>query len=297
MKKLVCIVLLAVFVLGALLVSRIAQTAPDPYAGLKSGVAGLVFYDVTGKTLRSPALNTGEKTLVLIMAGQSNLQNIGPTTNSPVNAAKIDNMNIVDGRLYAAVEPLVGTGWPAAAPFGKGNVATRIADTLITNGKFGRVIIVPIAIGATSISQWDTTGELAERIPDAVKRMIDCGITPARPNVTFALVWGQGEGDDVATQAAYQAALARIIAHAQAAGFVGRFFINKETWAAGVVNPAVQEAQWGVVDNVTVFRGFDADSLNSTFRQPSDNGHFIDSGQAAFAAGVVSAMAASGAPF
>jgi hypothetical protein len=122
-------------------------------------------------------------------------------------------------------------------------------------------------------------------------------ITPTTPNVSFALVWGQGEADQVATQAAYQAALLRIIAHAQAAGFVGRFFINKETWAVGVVNPAVQAAQWGVADNVTIFRGFDADSLNSTFRQAADNSHFIDSGQAAFAAGVVSAMAASGAPF
>jgi lysophospholipase L1-like esterase len=59
------------------------------------------------------------------------------------------------------------------------------------------------------------------------------------------------------------------------------------------VSTAVQAAQVGIVDNVTIFSGGDLDSFNATYRQ-ADNTHPNDTGAAAMATAVYNAMVASG---
>lgn len=265
---------------------------PDPFI-LTEMPTGPAYRDTNGKTVRSLVINPAVKTLVLITAGQSNWESTNPTLYTPANSTVVDNFNIYDGAAYSIAGPLLGT---TSSPLGAGNLGARVADLLITNGKFDRVILVPIAIGSTSVSDWGT-GNLKDRVGVAMRRLAARGITPATTGVTFSLIWGQGENDTLAgtLQAAYTSSLNSFVSNAQAAGMSGRIFVTLESWNAGSTSSAVRAAQAAVVTG-SVFQGGDMDTLNATNRQ-ADNTHLNDTGAAAMATLQYNAMHASGAPF
>ncbi|MCS3725957.1 sialate O-acetylesterase [Bradyrhizobium betae] len=181
------------------------------------------------------------------------------------------------------------------SPLGPGNICGHLGDLLLAT--FDRVIFAPVAIGSTSIERW-STGDMSRLIPVAIKKLALRGVTPATPGVTMAMLWMQGENDGAfgTTQAAYQAAFGTIVTNALAAGFAGRVFICKETWASGNVSATIQAAQTAAIDNVQVFFGGNLDRFGAAYRQV-DNTHPNDLGGAAFAAEIVTAMHASGGPF
>lgn len=263
------------------------------------------YTDTSAKTYRFNAINTGVKNLVLIVAGQSNGAAEAPTAYTVSNSTVVDNFNIYDGGMYVYTDPPLGSTWAYLAFGGSGNtcgtlqscgsIGGRIADKFITNAIFDRVIVVPLAVGGSNIAQHDTTGPLYDRICVAMRRLAAKGIAPVT-NVTFAIVWLQGESDNGTTSVAYQAALNNVQSRAVACGFSGRFFVNKQTWVSGSVNATIQGAQTGIIDNVKFWAGADADSLNATNRI-ADNIHFNDTGIASLATLMYNAMHASGAPF
>lgn len=281
-----------------------AISAPDPYilndnAG-SFGPNNLTFKDTNTKTLRSSVINTGIRNLVLITAGQSQWTTINPTAFVPTNASVVDNFNVYDGADYNLTGILLGcqnNPVLAGSDGGPGNLSGRVADALVTAGKFDRVIVIPLAIGSTSITDW-TTGVLVNRIAVAMKRLAARGMTPATTGVTFALIWGQGETDGVngMTSAVWQSNFATFKANAIAAGFSGRIFVVEETQNGGTQFPVIQGAQAAVVDNVTVFAGGNMDSLSNADRQASET-HLNDAGAAAFTTLAIAAMHASGAPY
>lgn len=252
------------------------------------------------KTLGTQSINPAIRNLIIIAAGQSNITNIAPNYFTPVNPTKLDNLNVYDGAVYTAVDPLLGTtqsNVPAGHPI------LRTADTYIQNNKFDRVILVPVAVASTSIADWDT-GFCSTIIPAAISRLAARGIVSGT-NVTIAIFWGQGENDTNAgtTQAAYTAALNSIIAKSRAAGFTGRWFIAKQSWYVSAVSTAIQAAQAAVLNSSAgIYAGPDADSLVGSVcsGQPcrqGDNLHWTDFGSFTYANGWVTATAASGAPF
>lgn len=257
------------------------------------------YTDVSGRSLSSQSLNLAVKNLILISAGQSLRGSEAPTAYVPTNASAVDNLNIYDGLVYAWADPPLGTtaAGTSVSGGGSGNINGRIADLFINAGKFDRVVVVPIAVGGSSVAQWDVGGPLYDRICLALQRLRAKNMV-AQPNVTVAIEWGQGETDKSlgTSQAAYTASLQRVIDRAKACGFTGRFFVAKESWISGATGSAVQAAQAAVVDNVTVFASGDIDSLNSSNRL-SDNTHLNDTGMAAAAALIKAAMSASGAPY
>lgn len=271
-------------------------SAPDPFMlrafGASDNFAGISFKTTAGLTVRSPAINPALKTLVLITSGQSNWSNVNPSAYVPVNSTVVDQFNIFDGALYSIAGQLLGS-----TSAGSGNVSARVADTLVTNAKFDRVIIVSTAIGSTTASMWgDTTGDLYNRLGVAMARLASRGITPGMTGVTFACIWGIGESDNLngTSQASFAASANGFIAALQATGFNGRIFIPLETWSGGVTSAAVRSGQsslWGGVR----FSGGDLDTLNNTYR--SDTVHFNDTGAASVSSLMISAMAASGPPF
>ena len=249
----------------------------------------------TGRTQRNMTVNTGIRNLVLFVMGQSNNESEAPSAYTPTNGSAIDDLNIYDGMFYAAADPHLGTSYNSTGP---GLMDFRAADQLITNGKFDRVILVPLAIGGTLADQ-HATGPLANLPCVAMRRLAARGITPSTTNVTFAADWGQGDNSasltSPPTQIAYQAALQQIKTNMQACGFVGRFFVNVVSFGNGVTYSPVTAAQAAVVDNVFFFAGANLDSLNNSNRV--DGVHFNDTGAAAGAALKVTAWHASGAPF
>lgn len=259
------------------------------------------YSDVSAKTVRNTAINTSVRNLVLIVAGQSNRTSVVPSAYTPSNPTKLDNLNIYDGQIYVAADPMLGCSYIAGG-FGTpviGCVALRVADLFVTNNIFDRVIIVPIAVAATKVEVWDTGGVLEGRIGVAMRRLAARGIVPGMTNVTFAIEWGQGEGDYATSQADYTAALNRVIANSQAAGFDGRWFVAKQSYANGSTFAQVVAAQEAVVNNVTVFQSADADSLTGANRATygGDDTHFSDAGNAALATLIYNAMHASGSPY
>lgn len=233
---------------------RLIASAPDPFVigelerpdTMNNNTGNR---DTTGKTVRSKTINPAIRTLVLISAGQSNMMNLQPTSTVPVNGSVLDNFNVYDGQMYAAEDPLLGTTTATqGGSFGYGCVASRIGDQLITNGKFDRVILVPISVGGTGVLAWSEGGVLNNRIIAAMNRLAYAGITPSTPGVTFAAIWAHGESDNVngTAQETYATALLSWIATARAAGMSGRIFVNLETWFNGS-SAVIRAAQASVI--------------------------------------------------
>lgn len=265
----------------------------DPFLITSEHANQTGYRDTKGRTSRSAAINPAERTLVLINAGQSNSINITPSPMTLTNASVIDNMNVYDGGIYdPGTGRLLGT-----QDAGYGAIVAEVADLLITNNRFDRVIIVPVGISGTPISVWDNGGVLVDRIPLAVRRLASRGIVPGMTGVTFALLWMQGEADKSGgtPQATYEASWANVKANAIAAGFSGRMFVCTETYSLSTTSATIQAAQAAVRDGVTVFDGGNLDSLDDTNRQ--DTTHFNDAGALAAATLIEAAMHASGAPF
>lgn len=255
--------------------------------------------DPNGKTLRTTgiAINPAKKTLVLLFAGQSNSGNINPTAFVPTNASAIDNFSIYDGAFYAPSCPVLGTAW--AIGNGTGHVGLRVADALVSAGKFDRVILVPIGVGSGAAANFAPGGAVDDRFRVAIKRLAARGITPSSTGTTWAITWMQGESDTLAgtSQASYAASTAATIAQSYADGFVGRWFVATETIAGGSANSAIQAAQASVVDNVNIFAGPNTDSLTGATNRQTDGIHLNDTGAASVTTLWTAALHASGAPY
>lgn len=252
-------------------------------------------------------LNPAVRNLVLIVAGQSLCEDIAPTAYTPANPTKIDNLNVYDGALYVAGDPQIGTGYPNAngAPYiGPGNPYFRVADTLITNNKFDRVVLAPVCVGSTSVADWQS-GITSNIFQVVMYRLADRNIV-AGTNITIAAIWSQGVTDAIAgtTQVAYAASLNAIIANSRTAGFTGIWFINTESYTGSTVVAAIQNAQASVINHgASVWAGVNEDVLignacgGLACRAAIDGLHWSDAGSIAVAAGEVTAMALAGAPF
>lgn len=256
-------------------------------------------YEISGKARSSQTINTAIRNLVLVVSGQSNVCNNHGTTFTPVNGTKIDNLNLYDGAIYVATDPLLGTNKDAVS-LGPGNFALRLADKLVTANKFDRVILLMIGIGGTAVAEWDT-GVGSGRFAVAYSRLAARGITPGLTNTTIAILWGQGENDTFlgTSQASYAASLGNVITQARNAGFTQGsvpFFVAKLSWNGGSTSANVQNAQTGIVNHgANIWAGPDADTLDNTKRQ--DNTHLNPTGADEFATLWQTALAAFGAPF
>lgn len=259
--------------------------------------ARAVYADVSAKSLRSLTINTAVRNLFLFIPGQSLNTGLSPTNYTPTNGANIDNFLWTSGLNYAASDPLVGTHWNGAAASTSANYNLRVADGMISNGKFSRVIIVPCALAGTSIAQW-TNDYVADPngyyrvLNAAAKKLAARGITPATTNCFFAVKWNQGESDTQAgtSQTDYYNGLLRL--RALCPDLVGaKWFVAQESYIAGVSSAAVRAAQAAIVDNVNWFSGGDMDTITDAGRQ-ADRTHLNDAGAVSAATIGINALSA-----
>lgn len=210
-----------------------------------------------GKVRQNPRLIAGERTGVFILAGQSLAAGSVQQLYTPTNIDKIGNINIYDGAMYAAADPLLGHGLSIVSSANWGCVFTRVADLLISNGVFDRVILIPVAYGATTVAQWDS--DLHKLIIVGYRRAKALGI----PAIS-GILWQQGESDSAtATQASYSASWLSMKAKV-AAEFSAPWFVAKSTYIpGGSTNAGIRAACAGFVDNATVYAGPDTDVLGS----------------------------------
>ena len=298
--------------LVAALLCGASPSLPDPFAvpdfDQIVGLCGTQYCnyanrDTSGRTVRNLTLYTSPASamLVLIVLGQSNGTNVAPTPYTPTNGTAIDNLNPYDGAIYAAQDSQLGTNNNIGFTTQSGFQDFRVADTLITNGNFTHVLLVPLAIGGTLASDW-ATGAAKDLPCLAMKRLAARGIVPGG-NLTFAIDWMQGESDGPAgtSGSAYTTAVGQVATSFSNCGFTGRMFVNVESYTSGAAYSTIASAQAAMAGttygNTSIKAGANLDSLTNSYRNAADHTHFIDSGNQAAAALKITAWHASGSPF
>jgi hypothetical protein len=237
-----------------------------------------------GLTRSTPRITVGETTKTFIALGQSNIANSGQTGYTPTNSTKVDNFDIGSGGVWNAKDPLLGAGTNIGIGFG--NWLSRFGDKLINSGACARVILVPAAIGQSSVTDWISTGIFYQRMVVAIRRLQAAGITPD------AVFWMQGESDHGMAQATYQSNLTSIITASRTLlGFNVPWFVGLCTYFSGSTDATIRAAQAAVVNGTNIFQGCDSDNyITATYRYNVH--HLTAAGAEAVAADQVTAVRA-----
>lgn len=208
-----------------------------------------------GRVARSSRLVDPSRTAIIVGVGQSIIAASENANYVPVNSG-VDNLNIFDGGIYAAKDPLLGTGTYSLA----GCWLSRQADKLITGGDYDRVIIIPVARGSSTVQDWKPGGLMFPNLLAAHRRLASLGL------IATAHQWVQGQADIGISQADYQTALQAVINGPKLFGFDAPWLIGKDTYNGAVSNANIRAALAAVVNNVNVFAGADTDSLTGANR-------------------------------
>jgi hypothetical protein len=129
---------------------------------------------------------------VFLLIGQSNMSGRGQLDQvEPVDDARIDMFR--DGRWERAREPLHTDRGTAGIGLGM-----SFAAELLRQGVSERVGLVPCAVGATSLSQWEPGAELFGRAV-AVSRD---ALVASEGSMLRGVLWHQGENDSADEQRA-----------------------------------------------------------------------------------------------
>lgn len=220
-------------------------------------------------------------TVVIVTLGQSNASNSGDVLYRP--SGHVVNFNTHDGKCYDGRDPLLGT------PGVGGNFATRLADILIARGDYQRVVLAPLAVDGTLVTQWAPGGDLHYRLPLALARMAGARIAP-----DFFL-WHQGEAeafkepDDVQR---YANNVRVVVETLRRGGSTAPFFVAQTSVCYGPPQEATRQAQRAAVSSeFGILPGPDTDVLGPEFRR--DGCHFNEPGQTRQAELWAEAIAAS----
>lgn len=216
------------------------------------------FQNTAGKTTTDP--RSAGRILTFIVAGQSLVSNAVDTAPdgpgafyTPANPTKIDQINVWDGGTYRAAEPLLGTSDR------RGNMMFQAADKLITAGVTARIILIPIAMGATSITEHQPGTVNFDKLIVAARRASAVGL-----NVD-AVLWQQGEQDAASgmSQATYQAAFSTMLATFRAEhGNIPWFLAKSTTYANSANGPNIRAAIDALVNGTDILAGPDCDIIN-----------------------------------
>lgn len=239
----------------------------------KYGPAGAVNSSAVGRTQRDPRIIAGEDTAVFIVAGQSHVGNYATGTFTPTNGSKLDNLNIIDGGVYAAADPALGTdGTGAHWPY-------RMADAMITAGMYDRVILVPIALNGTAVAEWAPGGAYSSKLTVAFARCAALSLP------VTGVIWQLGEQDKIlgTSQAAWEASFDAMVAAQVALGNNVPWFVVKSTMVTNAVSATIQAAQDAVLGG-SVYTGGNCDSLTGGTNRQGDGTHLTATGAAAMAA-------------
>ena len=212
-----------------------------------------------------------EKTAVLLLVGQSNA---GNHQGQRYQSADDRVVNFVDGRCYRAASPLLG------ATGQEGETWTLLGNKLVQSGLYRTVILIPAAVGGSSVRRWAEGGDL--------NAMLVAVIRAVKSRYTInAVLLDQGATDFAlgTLEGQYRSDLQSMIDTVRAQGVHAPFFITRcsvggPNWAED--NP-VARAQASLADSRNaVFDGPNTDR-DVTRLDRYDGYHFGASGQEKFA--------------
>ena len=212
-----------------------------------------------------------KETAVLLLVGQSNAANYQGQLHQSADDRVV---NFVNGRCYRAASPLLG------ADGQKGETWTLLGNKLVQSGLYRTVILIPAAVGGSSVRRWAKGGDLNAMLVAVI------GEVKARYTITAVLL-DQGATDFAlrTPEDRYRSDLKSLIDTVRVQGVHAPFFITRcsvggPDWTED--NP-VARAQASLADSCNaVFDGPNTDRDVTPFDR-YDGYHFGASGQEKFA--------------
>ena len=208
-----------------------------------------------------------DMTAVLLVMGQSNAANSqGQRYQSPDDRV----VNFAAGHCYRAASPLLG------ATDRLGETWTLLGTKLVQSGLYRTVILIPDAVGASSVHRWAAGGDLNATMVAVIQA------AKARYTITGVL-WDQGATDFAlrTPEDKYRSDLKSLIDTIRAQGVQAPFFITRcsvgaKDWSE---NNPVARAQASLADSRhAIFDGPNTDRDVTPFDR-YDGYHFSASGQ------------------
>jgi len=238
------------------------------------------FTDLKNKVLCKDDIPDKENICVLVF-GQSNVANSSSSAFQPRNRL----YNIHKGNIYVAAAPLLGSDGVGSNP------ALEALDYWADKHPDKNVFILPIAISGSSVFHWVKTGELHDKLVEAVNEAKKLGLP-----ITH-VIYHQGEADcAIGTPAeSYRTALRSVLRDVRSMGipapiFVGEVSLHKRFDGSPVSDPKsytrcpeLVAVQRDVVREFPdVYFGVNSDEL-VPYDHRFDGYHFDADGQTAFA--------------
>jgi hypothetical protein len=190
-------------------------------------------------------------TMIALAFGQSN----AASTSNEIYVPRNPVLSYYKGNLYKAKEPLLGSGGDG------GCVWTILGDKLIDSGMFKKVVLIPIAVGATRIEDW-TEGMQAKRLNEVLTELGNKGITLTH------IFWHQGESNTGDKKENYKAHLGKLLTNIRNHKQYAPFYCSVATYNFYIdnklngVDTTLQQAQMEfVAENPKVLLGPDTDKL------------------------------------
>lgn len=227
-----------------------------------------IFNDAAGRTLVHPAVVPSERTAVIVIMGQSNSGNHCGTPRASTSS-KVHNFNYLTGGMYVAADPLLG-GTGTAGAYG-----TYLGDKLISAGKYDRVVLATMAIGAAIATDFSASGPFAQNIKVMARRLGAVGLEPTM------ICYQQGESDNAegTPAATITAALRSMVDVWRGEGVTAPVFIAlTSTWPGYTNNAQVRLGQtnsWS--SELGIYAGPDTDTIGAGGRD-SGGLHFNNTG-------------------
>lgn len=212
---------------------------------------------------------------VIVIFGQSQgCNNLGPTLYTVRNSG-LKQLNINDGTVSAASEPLLGVSGT------KSTFSVEMGDNLLDTGRWAQIILAPISWDGSYSSQWRNGGAYYSRVTSIISQIQALALNVG------AIIWMQGEQDAGITedQSVYVSNVLNAFSAFRNAGIRAPIFVPLETWAFSSLqsnSTNIRAAQAALANpDMQIFTGPDFDTLGNGFRQ--DGTHFNDPGKSAVA--------------
>ena len=273
-------------------------TSPELYRHILKPSGGIDPGNTAGRQeVSCAAIASQPRLAVLLIAGQSNAAN-GAAFDGNGRAFQttplIYNLNVGNGKCYAAKDPLLGADGPSQA------FARPLAAYLVESGLYHNVLLVPIAISATLIEEWVPSGHHWPRFTIAISQLNQLGLRPT------VILWHQGEGNSGwlknypkisqsikdAVRLSYMRNFLNIVNALRGLGVTAPISPAVATQCGSAeTSPEIRAAQLAVVDPAWgIFQGPDTDVLDFSYRRPDDLCHFSHEGNQAHARAWLSAI-------
>lgn len=230
------------------------------------------YLKLENKTQLSKSL-TGVTIVLICLVSQSNQGNHLYGSYTVLSPNNVINFSPDNGAYYSSNQPLLGATWDSGSA--ESNYLTRLADKLIASGKCANVVIVPAAVGGTTVQDW-ATGVCNPLIKSTLSRCLNNGLFEFDHIFVLSHI---GESDKTAgtSQANYVArasdAYNQIL---NFPGFDGKIFITQTSFNGGA-SPTITAAQASLIDSNNIFFLGNTDAYTGVTYRP-DLLHFNQAG-------------------